>query len=201
MGSVRAIPDTGRRSPSGLVVFSFTSGGKTVSEAGVPALPAGSAFRVPVDAFGTPEHPNSIRTGLAIANTATTSTTVTLEVTGIDGLTAAPPATLSLPPSGQVARFIDDIFDSLPENYSGVLRLTSTAQVAVVALRLRINERGELKVTTTAPSNETEASTVADRFFPHIVDSGGWSTQFILFSGTAGETPTGTLKIILFPPE
>ena len=74
MGSVRAIPDNGRRSPSGLVVFSFTSGGKTVSEAGVPALPAGSAFRVPVDAFGTPEHANSIRTGLAIANTAPTST-------------------------------------------------------------------------------------------------------------------------------
>ena len=201
VGSVRTIPDTGRRSPSGLVVFSFTAGGKTVSEAGVPALPTGSAFRVPVDAFGTPEHPNSIRTGLAIANTAPTSTTVTLEVTGIDGLTAAPPATLSLPPSGQVARFIDDIFDSLPENFSGVLRVTSTAQVAVVALRLRINERGELKMTTTTPSNETEASTMADRFFPHIVDSGGWTTQFILFSGRAGETPSGTLKIILFPPE
>ncbi len=202
-GSVRATPNEGSAAPSGLVVFSFIppGGGKTVSEAGVPALPAGSAFRVPVDAFGTPEHPNSIRTGLAIANTATTSTTVTLEVTGIDGLTATTPTTLSLPPSGQVARFIDDFFDSLPENFSGVLRVTSTAQVAVVALRLRINERGELKVTTTTPSNETEASTMADRFFPHIVDSGGWTTQFILFSGTTGEPSSGTLKIILFPPE
>ena len=33
-----------------------------------------------------------------------------------------------------------------------------------------------------------------DRFFAHIVDSAGWSTQFILFSGTAGQTASGTLS-------
>ena len=44
VGSVRAIPDDGHRAPSGLVVFSFTSAGKTVLEAGVPTLAAGSAF-------------------------------------------------------------------------------------------------------------------------------------------------------------
>ena len=48
-------------------------------------------------------------------------------------------------------------------------------------------ERGELKMTTTPPSNETGPSTTADVFFPHFADSGGWSTQFILYSGTAGQ--------------
>ena len=118
---------------------------------------------------------------------------VTLEVTGLDGNLAVPPATLPLPPSGQVARFLDEIFDSLPGDFSGVLRVTSTADVAIVGLRLRINERDELKMTTTPPSDETGPPTMADRFFPHIVDSAGWSTQFILFSGTAGQA-SGTLS-------
>ena len=196
-GSVRAIPNQGSAAPSGLVVFSYTTpGGKTVSESGVSALPAGSAFRVYAELSGTPGRMGSIRTGLAIVNTADTSTTVTLELTELDGTLAAPPATLSLPPSGQVALFLDEIIVSRPGHYSGVLRVTSTADVAVVGLRLRINERGELKMTTTPPSEETGASTTADRFFPHFVDSAGWSTQFILFSGTAGGASSGTLGFI-----
>ena len=197
-GSVRATPNPGSVAPSGLVVFSYTTGGKTVSESGVPALPAGSAFRVYAESSGTPNQAGSIRTGLAITNAADTTNMVTLEMTGLDGNLAmgVAPVTLPLPPSGQVARFLDEIFDSLPNNFSGVLRVTSTADVAIVGLRLRINARGELKMTTTPPSNETDPPTTADRFFPHIVDSAGWSTQFILFSGTAGQTSPGTLSFI-----
>ena len=102
----------------------------------------------------------------------------------------------SLPPSGQVARFIDEIFESLPENFAGVLRVTSTADVTIVGLRLRYNNRGELKMTTTSPSNEMDPSTSQDRFFAHLADSVGWSTQFILFSGTAGQNSSGTLSFI-----
>ena len=196
VGSVRAIPDDGHRAPSGLVIFSFTSAGKTLLEAGVPALAAGSAFRVYVESSGMPEQAGSIRTGVAITNAAGTANTVTLEVTDLDGTLAAPPATLPLPPSGQVARYIDEFFDSLPPDFSGVLRVTSTADVAIVGLRLRYNNRGELKMTTTPPSNETGPPTTADKFFPHIVDSAGWSTQFILFSGSAGQTSSGTLSFI-----
>ena len=197
-GSVRATPDEGSVAPSGLVVFSFTTGGKTVSEVGVNALTAGSAFRVYAESSGTPNQPGSIRTGLAITNAADTTNMVTLEVTGLDGAiaTGVAPVTLTLPPSGQLARFLDEIFDSLPGDFSGVLRVTSTADVAIVGLRLRINDRGELKMTTTPPSDETGPSTMADRFFPHIVDSAGWSTQFILFSGTAGQASSGTLSFI-----
>ena len=172
VGSVRATPNSGNDAPSGLVVFSFASGGKTVSEAGVPALPKGSAFRVYVEASGMPNQPGSIRSGLAITNAEATANTVTLEVTHLDGSLAVPPATLTLPPSGQIARFLDEIF-SLPDNFSGVVRVTSTAEVAIVGLRLRVNERGELKVTTNPPSNEMEPATTVERFFPHIVDSGG----------------------------
>ena len=192
-GSVRAAPHSGNAAPSGLVIFSYAPAGKTLSEAGVPALPNGSAFRVYAEAAGTRGQTGSISTGLAIANTADTSNTVTLELTNLDGSLAVAPATFALPPSGQVARFLDEFF-SLPDNFSGVLRVTSTADVAIVALRLRVNENAEIKVTTLAPSNEMDPSTLAERFFPHIADSGGWSTQFILFSGTAGQSAAGTLS-------
>ena len=195
-GSVRAVPDSGNAAPSGLVVFSYAPAGKTLSEAGVPALPKGSAFRVYAEASGMLGQMGSISTGLAITNVGNTSNTVTLEVTHLDGSLAAAPEMLTLPPSGQMARFLNDIF-SLPGNFSGVLRVTSTADIAIVALRLRVNENGEIKVTTLAPSNEMDPpASESSRFFAHIADSGGWSTQFILFSGTAGQAASGTLSFI-----
>ena len=195
VGSVRATPNSGNEAPTGLVVFSFAPEEKTLSEAGVPVLPKGSAFRVYVEASGTPSQSGSIRSGLAITNAGDTPNTATLEVTHLDGSLAVSPTTLALPPSGQIARFVDEIF-TLPDNFSGVLRVTSTGDVAVVGLRLRINKNGELKMTTTPPSDETDASATAETFFPHLVDSGGWSTQFILYSGTAGQAASGTLHFI-----
>ena len=56
----------------------------------MPALAAGSAFRVYVESSGTPEQAGSIRTGVAITNAADTANTVTLEVTNLDGTLAAP---------------------------------------------------------------------------------------------------------------
>ena len=192
-GSVRAAPNSGNAAPSGLVIFSYTSGGKTLSESGVSALPKGSAFRAYAETSGTPGMVGSIRTGMAITNAADTPSTLTLEVTNLDGSLAVDPTTIALPPSGQVARFLDEFF-SLPEDFSGVLRVTSTADAAIVGLRLRANEHGEIKVTTLAPSNEMDPATSENRFFAHLADSGGWSTQFILFSGTAGQASSGTLS-------
>ena len=194
-GSVRATPNSGNTTPSGLVVFSYAPAGKTLSESGVAALPEGTGFRVYAEASGTPGQVGSINTGLAITNVAQASNTVTLEVTNLDGSLAAAPEMLTLPPSGQVARFLNDIF-SLPDNFSGVLRVTSTADVAIVALRLRVNENNEIKVTTLSPSNEMDPSISEERFFAHFADSGGWSTQFTLFSGTAGQASSGTLRFI-----
>ena len=195
VGSVRVMPDVGSISPSGLGVFSFKTGGITVSEAGVPALPEASAFRVYVEASGTPGAVDSIRSGLAITDTSGTTNTVTMELTDLDGATLGSAATLTIPPSGQVAHFLDEVF-TLASNFSGVLRVTSTSAVAIVGLRARVNQRGDFMITTTPPTNEVAAPTSVDTYFPHLADSGGWSTQFVLFSGTAGQTSAGTLSFI-----
>ena len=105
------------------------------------------------------------------------------------------PEVLSLPPSGHISRFLDELF-SLPDDFSGVLRVTSSSEIAIVGLRGRTNERADFLITTTPPSEEGGTTVSSDTYFPHIVDSGGWTTQFILFSGTAGQTSTGTLQFI-----
>ena len=49
-------------------------------------------------------------------------------------------------------------------------------------------------VTTTPPSDEDSATTASGLFFPHFVDSRGWTTQFILYSGAPGGTSSGSLR-------
>ena len=195
-GSVRAVPDTGQTAPAGVSIFSFQKDGTTVSETGVPASTAGAAFRVYVEASGTPDPPGVVvRSGIALTNTSDTPTTVQLELTDLDGTATGSTRSLTLPASGHVARFIDEFFPTLTTPFSGILRITSNApDIAIVGLRLAINQRNEILVTTTTPVDENAAAITAGLFFPHFVDSDGWTTQFILFSGSPGQTATGWIR-------
>ena len=196
VGSVRVAPSEGTITPSGLVIFSFVQDGKTVSEAAVAAMTAGRAFRAYAEMSGDAGEAGAVRTGLAITNATDTFNYVSLEIMNLDGTRAADTETILIPPSGQYAKFLDEIFDSLAGTFSGVLRIEGSAEVAVVGLRLRQNAMGELKMTTIPPSNEMDAATSDDRFFAHFVDSAGWSTQFILYTGTPGQAASGTLSLI-----
>ena len=195
VGSVRAVPGPGHPAPSGVSIFAFQKDGITVSEAGVPASTAGAAFRVYVEASGTPEQPHSVRSGIALTNTSGTPTTVLLELTDLDGITSGPTESFTIPASGHVARFIDEFFPNLPTPFSGILRIASTApDIAAVGLRLAINPRNDILVTTTPPVDENTAAAAFGLFFPHFVDSGGWTTQFILFSGAPAQTASGVIR-------
>ena len=88
VGSVRAVPDTGQPAPSGVSIFAFQKDGTSVSEAGVPASTSGAAFRVYVEASGTPGQPHAVRSGIALTNTSDAPTTVSLELTDLDGTAA-----------------------------------------------------------------------------------------------------------------
>ena len=195
VGSVRVTSTGGTASPSGVAIFSFKPGEFTVSEAGVAALPVGTAFRLYVESLGTPGQAGSVRSGLAITDTSSSSNTITLELTSLDGTTVGEAQVLSLPPSGHTSKFLDELF-SLSDGFSGVLRITSSSEIAMVGLRGRTNERSDFLLTTTPPSNEADASTSSDLFFPQIADSGGWTTQFVVFSGTTGQTSAGTLQFL-----
>ena len=49
-------------------------------------------------------------------------------------------------------------------------------------------------MTTTPPTVESDPPGFAVRVFPHAINGDGFTTQFILISGTAGQTPAGTLS-------
>src|SRR5439155_7217315 len=158
-GSVRILPQG--TAPTSLVIFSFKSSGITVSEAGVPAI-LGNAFRMYVETSGTGTTAGNIRSGLAIANSTAGLASVTLELTGLNGASAAPPVTLTVPANGQVAKFVDELFPAVVLPFKGVLRVSggTTLGLSITGLRARNNERGDFLITTTPPSNQGSAPTV-----------------------------------------
>jgi hypothetical protein len=196
VGSVRVIPAASNKTPSGLAVFSFRNGSVTVSEAGVPAARKGGAFRLYAEASDAAN--GSIETGIAIANVAETTAIVTFELTTLTGGFTGLTGTYTVPGNGQIALFLNQIpgFQSLPRPFQGVLRIstTATAGVSVVGLRSRYNERQDFLITTTPSSDEASATTTTELLFPHFADGGGYTTQFVLFSGLAGQSPSGNLR-------
>ena len=80
--------------------------------------------------------------------------------------------------------------------FQGVLRVSSASSIALVGLRGRYNERGDFLITTTAPVNESTPATSAELIFPHFAEAGGYTTRFILFSGSAGQLTSGALRLI-----
>jgi sugar lactone lactonase YvrE len=203
-GSVRIIPTLGAfvggNTPTPLVVFSFKPGPATLSEAGVPAA-SGPAFRMYGESSGMASAPGSIQAGIAVANNAAAGVPVTFELFNLDGSTAGLPAPVSitLPAYGHIAKFLSELFPNppLPNPFQGVLRIstTSTPGISVVELRTRYNELGDFLITTTPPTNETAPSNAAPSFFPQLADGGGYTTQFILFSGRAGQTAAGIMQL------
>ena len=198
-GSVRVIPAAQTTTPAGLAIFSFQNHGVTVSQAGVPAAAAGSAFRVFTESIGDFDHaaPGSMRTGLAIANPSSQAVTVVVEVKNLDGETGLI-GTIPIPANGQASLFLNQItgIQSLITPFRGMLRLTSVTPVTVVGLRARYNERSDLLITTTPPGNENVPPPASGIFFPHFADAGGYTTQFILFSGQPGQTPSGSAQFV-----
>jgi sugar lactone lactonase YvrE len=176
-GSVRVIPAMNTTAPSGLAVFSFhNSDGITVSEAGVPAVPVGSAFRLYAE--GAP----SIQTGFAVMNTSANDATITLELTKLDGSSMGLTGILTVRANGQSAVFLNQVqgLGSLPATFQGVVRLLSSSAISVIGLRGHYNERNDFLITTIPPVNEASPASNSPVFFPHIADSGGYTTQFIL---------------------
>ncbi len=139
--------------------------------------------------------PGSIQSGLAIVNNSGNVAAVTLELNKLDGSSTGLTGTLQVPANGQAVMFINQIqgFAALQTPFQGVLRISSPASIAVVGVRGRYNERNEFLFTTIPSANEAAAAPAL--FIPHLADGGGYSTQFIIFSGTAGQTSTGILQL------
>jgi hypothetical protein len=197
-GSARITPATGSSAPSASAVFSFKTSGITVTEAGVPAVAKGASFRLYAETLGTPGEVGSIETGVALANPSAETLSVQLALTDLSGKSIGS-ASVSIPARGQIAKFLSQIdgFQSLKPPFQGILRITASTEsgVAVIGLRGRYNERGDYLITTVPSVPEQAAGTTArETYFPHWVDGGGYTTQFVLFGTGADSATTGTFR-------
>jgi hypothetical protein len=192
VGSIRVTPTSGDRTPVPLGIFSYSRGGIRVSEATLAGL-RGNQFRTYVENSGTLGTIGSIVSGLAIANADGTGAGINLEAFRLDGTSTGLTASLTIPVGGKVSRFFNEIFPSLPSTFKGIVKFTSSSIVSVAGLRGRYNERGDFLITTVPLNTELSTGSSSEVVFPHIVDSGGYTTQFVLFSTVTDQTSAGTL--------
>jgi hypothetical protein len=177
-GWIRITPETGHGAPAAAAIFAFRQNGITVSEASIPAEPAGVSFHVYAESAGP------IRSGIAITNASQTSTDAMLQLRRLDG-TPVQQVSRTIPAGGQIAAFVHELFPGLADGYQGIVRISSTSPVSVTGLRGRYNERGDFLVTTTAPWNDASPAMDSELVFPHVVSGGGYTTQLILYGRPA----------------
>ncbi|PYS33158.1 MAG: hypothetical protein DMG14_32415 [Acidobacteria bacterium] len=197
VGSVRVTPALFFNAPSAFAISSFRNAGTTVSEVSAQAVRAGSAFRMYAEASGNFGQYGSIQTGIAIANTASTSVPVTFELTSLTGASTGLQGSVTVPPQGQVALFLSQIpgFQSLPRPFQGILRISTNSApgISIMGIRGRYNERGDFLITAVPPMSEAATASSAEIVFPQWAIGGGYSTQFVL-SGLPGQTSAGELR-------
>jgi hypothetical protein len=175
-------------------VFSQTNNGATVSQATVQVQQPGNAFRTYVEVTSRVPQTGQIQSAVAISNSSSTAATVNFELPSLDGTATGLNASVLVPASGHVSRFVHELFPTVSLPFRGILRVSTGGQVSIVSERTRYNERLDLLITTMPVTNEASQSTSADMLFPVVADGSGYSTQFILFSGIAGQSTTGNLR-------
>ena len=191
-GVIRVTPNSGDHTPMPLAVFAYVPKTVRVSEATVLGL-QGTQLRTYIENSNVGSA-GSIQSGLAIANASGGTATVTLEAFQLNGVSTGMTSTLTITAGGKVAKFANELFPTLPSSFKGILRLTSNSPVSVAGLRARYNERGDFLISTVPVVQETTQGTSAEIEFPHIVDGGGYTTQFILMNAVSGQTSTGAIR-------
>src|SRR4029077_13715828 len=87
---------------------------------------------------------------------------------------------LTIPPNGQIARFLSEAPFNAPQGTSATFTFSSNVPVSAIAIRGRTNERSEFLLTTLPVANPDVSTSSNSVVFPHFAEGGGWTTQFVL---------------------
>ncbi len=185
-GYAQVVPESGPV-PAGTAVFQFRDGqGRLVSEAGVASTPPTRRARILVDTVGT-------QTGLAVANPGNGSQSIALTLRDRYGRQVASVAR-QIPAGGHFAGFADDFLDDVPEGFTGVLDIDSESPVVPVTLKLSVNQRGDL-ILTTLPLADRDRPPSSNRLIvPQFGSGPDLSTRLILIN-PRDEAAAGTVSL------
>ncbi len=186
VGWVRVTPDAGTSTPVGSGVFGYNPVDVLVSESGVPAAVPTNHARVYVDLSG------NHNTGLAIANIEAGSADIAVSAFEKDGVTAvgSSEGPLQLAGHGHAAKFADELIMDLPEDFTGVLDISSATPFAALTIRSLANERDDFLMTA-FPIADMNSPAPSPVIFPQIADGDGYMSEFILLS------PAGVADVTL----
>jgi thermitase len=186
-GSVQLTVKTGK-APAGAGVFSFSPGGLLVSESGVPTAAPTTGARIYIDQSA------GHSTGVVVVNPGSSQITATLRAFEKDGVTRVGSAIdKTIDPYGHLAAFTYEFVSGLPDDFTGVLSVTSTSPFVALTLRTLVNETDRFLMTT-FPVADANQPAPAPVVFPQVADGGGYTTQCILLSG--GQASVRTLSFI-----
>jgi acetyltransferase-like isoleucine patch superfamily enzyme len=192
-GSVRITPAAGGKSPLAFDQLVLKGGGVTSADAVVFQSRPSTAFRMYSQLSST------TLSGILLTNVANAQANVLFELTTLSGVPVPGATTIfGVSPNGQLALFLSDIFPGLPTPFRGILRIStaSPSGVSVAGLRARINERNSFLFEGYPATSELTPATNTKRVFPDVASSGGGSAEVILFSGSAGQTSSGSLRFV-----
>ena len=186
-GWVRLTPDNGSAAPIGSGVFSYNPVDVLITESGISSVLSTIHARIFVDL--TENH----NTGLTIANLDAAGANIEIQAFQADGVTSVGESqgALSLTGFGHDAKFANQFISGLPDNFIGVLDVSSSTPFAALTIRSLYNERGDFLITTFPVADLTRPAP-SPIIFPQIADGGGYVTQFILLS--AGGSADTTLN-------
>jgi hypothetical protein len=120
---------------------------------------------------------------------------VGISLTRLDGTATGFSTSVPVPANGQVAKFANELFPTLTAPFQGILTATSNGgPIAVIGLRGHYNERRDLLITTVPAVDQNAVIPTTQLTFPYIIDSGGYTTQFVLF-GPTGQASNGNLRL------
>jgi hypothetical protein len=167
------------QSPYSVAIVRSFSGSDLVSESAIPATGAARSWLIYA------EKDVRVATGIAVANPSDSPANLMLKLS--DGSQTA----LQIPPRGQRAAFIHELFGGL-QNFLGTLTINSDVAVAVVALRGSRNAYGDF-ISTTVPVTSAVPATGTATAFPMIADGGGYNTEILLINAGSA-TSAGTIR-------
>jgi len=177
VGWATVIPAPGSGAPAGSVVFRFESNNAVMTEAGVAPARATTSARIFVDNAGT-------RTGIALANPSTAPAELTLRLLDRNGR-VEDTAGRTLGAGQHLPVFVNDLFSSMTEGFTGVLEIQSPVPIAAVALKITTNGRGDLVLTTFPVADPARDSAASSLVFPQIAIGSEFSTRLIFINPRA----------------
>ena len=186
-GYVVVNPDPGSAVPAATVTLALLTDGAVQSQAAVTvqSLVYDASF------FAEVQSAMAGNVGIAITNPSYSANVVTITPYRPDGSSAGGPVTMILSPRGQAARFLNDIFsDSMPNVFTGNIRIEGSAPFSLLALRFSGSAFNTVPLTSSPVAMDSAGTLV----FPQIAMGGGWATQIALLNN-GGETITGRIDI------